>query len=501
MRNQIIIFFIFTTLLQYKSFAQQVIIGTQEEDSLRIEQMAGNFSSQVSFSVRPLELHPPSISWKKPIIKIFPVTVISQFNSAKPFGWNDGAMISARGLQVMGRAGLYARYGIFEVQLAPEWVYAANKQYDISINWGSNAGGVYNKFFPGQSSAGIRLGAISMGISSQNLWWGPGQRSSLLLSNNAPGFSHVYFRSNRPAKTPIGTFEWQLIGARLDSDSSRPYENMYLKLSPVAYPSSWRYQSAFVISYQPKWIHGLFLGMTRTLQRYQKDIGLGGTSFLSKYIPVLTKAFQKQNEQNDDAENTDQLASFFFRWLLPKSGWEFYGEWGYNDYNQNVRDYLMDATHSVAYIIGASKLYQFRKHHLWVGIESLQQSESPSNLLRGAGNWYVHGGDNGYTHWNQIIGAGVGYGTDLQSVWAKLTNTQSKFSLLCQMNRINRDPNNFTYKWVDYTFGIQPFFQKKSISISPAVTYIYSRNSLWIERNINSNLNLRLHVFYNLSGK
>jgi hypothetical protein len=152
-------------------------------------------------------------------------------------------------------------------------------------------------------------------------------------------------------------------------------------------------------------------------------------------------------------------------------------------------------------MIGASKLYQLRKHQLWVGIESLQQSESASNLLRGAGNWYVHGGDNGYTHWNQIIGAGVGYGTDLQSVWAKLTNTQSKFSLLCQMNRINRDPNNFTYKWVDYTFGIQPFFQKKSISISPAVTYIYSRNSLWLERNFNSNLNLRLHVFYNLRGK
>ncbi|MEI8109592.1 MAG: capsule assembly Wzi family protein [Chitinophagia bacterium] len=501
MKRQFFIYLLFICLLSYKSNAQQVIIGSLEEDSLRIAQLAGKFSSQLSFSVRPVELHPTKISWRKPVFKILPATVITQFNSAKPFGWNDGAMIAANGLQIMGRTGIYARYGIIEVQLAPEWVYAANKEYENSPEWGSNAGGLYNKIFPGQSSAGIRIGSLSLGISTQNLWWGPGQRSSLLMSNNAPGFLHAYIRSNRPAKTPIGTFEWQLIGARLDSDSSRPYENMHLKLTPVTYPSSWRYQSAFVITYQPKWIPGLFLGMTRTLQRYQKDIGLGGTSFLSRYVPVITKAFLKQNEQNDDAENTDQLASFFFRWLLPKSGWEFYGEWGYNDYNQNVRDYVMDATHSVAYIIGASKLYELRKHQLWVGVESLQQSESASNLLRGAGNWYVHGGDNGYTHWNQIIGAGVGYGANLQSVWAKIINTQTKYSLLCQLNRINRDPNNYGNKWVDYAFSIQPFLQKKQIIVSPAITYIYSRNAFWLIDNVNSNWNLRLHVFYNFTNK
>jgi hypothetical protein len=74
----------------------------------------------------------------------------------------------------MGRAGIYARYGIVEMQLAPELVYAANISYDTSMNWGNNAGGVYNKLFPGQSSVGIRLGAMSMGVSTQNLWWVPG---------------------------------------------------------------------------------------------------------------------------------------------------------------------------------------------------------------------------------------------------------------------------------------------------------------------------------------
>jgi hypothetical protein len=478
--------------------AQQIIIGSAEEDSLRAAQLSGSHDPNVSFAVRPLELKPGEISWKKLVVKALPLTLITQFNSQRPFGWNDGAMIQARGLQVMGRAGFYARYGIVEMQAAPEWVYAVNTSYNTSMNWGSNAGGVYNKFFPGQSSVGIRLGAVSMGVSTQNLWWGPGQRSSLLMSNNAPGFLHVYIRSNRPAKTPIGTFEWQLIGARLDSDSTRPYENFHLKTARESYPSTWRYQSAFVISYQPKWIPGLFLGMTRTLQRYQQDIGLAGGNWLKRYVPVLTKAFQKKNEPTDDAENTDQLASFFFRWVMPKSGWEFYGEWGYNDYKQNVRDYLMDATHSAAYILGVSKLFQSGKSQILIGVETLKQSETPSSLLRGAGNWYVHGGDNGYTHQNQIIGAGVGYGSDLISFRLKYQKNESPWQLLLNCDRIHRDPSMSQNQWVDISYLVEPTYRMNNYLIRLSINLISSKNVYWVEEKDKLNLSARLQVTYTL---
>jgi hypothetical protein len=481
-------------LLPFQLQAQMLIVGSPEEDSFRMAQLSDSNKTLLSMAVRPVELRPSIISWKKVQVAGLPITFITQYNSHHPFGWNDGAMILAKGVQTFVRAGAYVRYGIMEVQLAPEWVYAANNRYDTSVNWGSNAGGVYNKVFLGQSAAGIRVGSVSMGVSSQNLWWGPGMRSSLLMSNNAPGFLHFYIRSNRPAKTSIGSFEWQLIGSRLEGDSTRPYENMNLKLTTESYPASWRYQSAFVISYQPKWVPGLFVGMTRSLQRYQKDIGLGGSGFLKKYFPVLTKAFQKKNEQSDDSENTDQLASFFFRWVMPKSGWEFYGEWGYNDYKQNVRDYLMDITHSAAYILGASKKLQIDKYQIFVGFEALKQSETPSNLLRGAGNWYVHGGDNGYTHNNQILGAGVSYGTDLQSIWARIINTRSKFSLACQFQRISHEPNRFSYQWIDYCWNIQPMWKKNKLTLSPSINFIQSRNSLFIESKRNSNLNLRMSL-------
>jgi len=463
--------------------AQMLIVGSPEEDSLRMAQLSVSDKPLVSMAVRPIELRPAVISWKKVQISALPITLITQYNSHHPFGWNDGAMILAKGVQTFVRAGAYVRFGIMEVQLAPEWVYAANSRYDTSVNWGSNAGGVYNKIFPGQSAAGIRVGSVSMGVSTQNLWWGPGMRSSLLMSNNAPGFLHAYIRSNRPSKTPIGNFEWQLIGSRLEGDSTRPYENMNFKLATESYPATWRYQSAFVISYQPKWIPGLFVGMTRSLQRYQKDIGLGGNNFLKKYVPVLTKAFQKKNEQNDDAENTDQLASFFFRWVMPKSGWEFYGEWGYNDYKQNLRDYVMDATHSAAYIIGAMKKIIIGSNSIIVGFESHKKSESPSTLLRSAGNWYIHGGDNGYTNKNQIIGAGTGLGADVQTFRTKFIKTETNSWIMLQLDRIQQNPNSYKTPWTDYVLQIKSYSRKNKISVSPSISFINSRNYSWETQN------------------
>jgi len=478
-------------------YAQQMIIGSPEEDSIRLAQLAGNYDLNVSMAVRPLYIKQPA-SNKKFQLKPLPVSFATQYNSQRPFGWNDGSMILARGLQTQLRAGVYLRMGIVEMQLAPEWVYATNPSYDTSVHWGTNPGGVYNKLFLGQSSVGLRLGGVSVGVSSQNLWWGPGIRSSLLMSNNAPGFLHAYIRSNRPLKTPIGHFEWQLIGARLEGDSNRPYENFHLKRATESYPASWRYQSAFVFSYQPKWVPGLFLGMTRTLQRYQQDIGLGGGSFLKKYIPVLTKAFQKKNEQTDDAENTDQLASFFFRWLLPKSKLEVYAEWGYNDYKQNIRDYVMDATHSAAYIIGIQKLYSTSKYKLLIGAEITKTAESPSNLLRGAGNWYVHGGDNGYTHANQIVGAGFGYGSDMMSLRFNYLPNSKNFSFLFQLEKVTRDPNSFSAKWTDYIWQITPRWRVNRLQIILPLQFVYSNTYLWNSESKGTNMFMRINFNYSL---
>jgi hypothetical protein len=169
-------------------------------DWSRIQQLKGEIS--------------PTDSAKK-VFKILPVGLTTKFNSHSPYGWNDGGMIMAKGLQTMVSAGVYAKWGPLSIQLQPELYYAANPSYTTTTGYGFNSGKSFQKIYFGQSAIKLNLGPISLGLSSQNNWWGPGQFSSIMMSNNAPGFNHFSINTSKPIKTPIGSIEFQLVMGRL----------------------------------------------------------------------------------------------------------------------------------------------------------------------------------------------------------------------------------------------------------------------------------------------
>ena len=45
----------------------------------------------------------------------------------------------------------------------------------------------HNKTTFGQSSIRINWKSLSLGISNENLWWGPSLRNSIMMSNHAQG--------------------------------------------------------------------------------------------------------------------------------------------------------------------------------------------------------------------------------------------------------------------------------------------------------------------------
>jgi len=510
-----ILFGSFLLIFHLVSTAQTIPVGSLLDEAMRSIQLTGKLDSLVSFTVRPLassakipgrsiysfidsaELgdQPSSYVWGKyGQLTVLPVTLIQQYNTHHPYGWNDGAMIAAKGYQTLVSAGLYASIGPLELQLQPELVYAANPSYETTNEYGTNPIGSYSKVFLGQSSIRLTVGAVSAGLSTENLWWGPGIHSSLLMSNNAPGFLHGFFSSKKPVKSGIGSFEWQLIGAKLTSNNTEPYENYNLKTAFLTGGS--RYLSAFVVTYHPKWVPGLFLGMTRALQRYKQDIILSGSSLLSQYIPVLVKPFQKQNAQSDDTMHTDQLASFFLRWVLPKTQMEFYIEYGYNDYGQNIRDYVMSPTHSAAYIIGFKKILELKQNdHLDLGFEMTQMSQSPDYLVRDAGNWYVHSQlKQGYTSENQILGAGAGLGCNVQTATATWVKGWKQLGVLFE--RVERDPLYHPYKWIDLSIGILPQYKYKNMVLSGLFQFINSSQYAWQQGVNRFNLHSRLSIQY-----
>ena len=478
--------------------AQSYSLEAINQNTLRNKQLLGAYDSSISFSVQTNSILPTSKpNWKKPVYQLLPFILTQQYNSHHPFGWNDGAMIPAKGYQVLARPGVHFHYGIIEGQVAPELVFASNGNYPTNASFGNPNNQSFNKIFLGQSFLKINAGPISVGVSSENLWWGPSINSSLLMSNNAPGFLHAFIKTNKPIKTPIGNIELNVIGARLESNSSLGYENNHLQTRNIN--DDWRYLNAYVISWQPKWVNGLFVGMTRSLQQYGDQAFKVNGGVISKYLPVLGLAVQKINNLGDDTLYRDQLASFFLRWVLPKSNFEFYVEYGYNDYGLNVRDYLLSPTHSAAYTIGVRKFVkQTAKKQLQIESEITQMSQSPDYIVRDAGNWYEHGQiHQGYSNYNQDLGAGAGFGANVQTISATWINADLRNGFLLQ--RIEHDPINKINKWNDISIGWMPQWTYKNMILGAKLQLIYSHNYAWENGNNPFNLHSRLMIQYNFN--
>ena len=498
--------------------AQSIVVGSMADEIARSLQIRGKLDSTISFTAKPLIAGTGGVTLKSIYAAIdeadqtknegsplffakgkgkwglLPVSLIQQYNSHHPYGWNDGAMIPAKGYQTLISAGVYASYGPVDIQFQPEYVFAANNNYEHNSDYGSKPAGSYSKFFSGQSTVSLSAGAFSVGYSTQNIWWGPGVRSSLLMSNNAPGFGHFFFKTRKPLKTAIGSLEWQLIGGQLNSDDKLAYENRHLL--PNSLTSRDRYLSGIVISYQPKWVPGLFVGFTRAVQTYTDYNKAANLSFFEKYIPVLALAIQKKNNQFDDTLNRDQLASFFLRWLLPKANTEFYIEYGFNDYGFNTRDYLMGPSHSAAYIAGFKKIMKLRNtERLELGMELTQMSQTPDWLVRYAGNWYVHGQVfEGYTNQNQIMGSGAGFGANVQSVTATWIKGWKQLGVLIE--RVERDPQLHANKWIDLGIAVLPQIKYDHILFSGKFELVSSKRYMWEEGLNRLNFHSRLSISY-----
>lgn len=415
-------------------------------------------------------------------ISLLPINLSQKLNTDHPYGWNDGAMSYSKGYQMQVAAGIFASFGNLKVQLRPEFVKTASGQYETNQSWGLVTNGL-SKILPGQSSVRYDLGKVSLSASTQNLWWGPGIYNSMLMSNNAPGFFHYSFATNRPLKTFLGNFQFQIISATLKQDSSQGFEHRNLKKLNLQNRN--RAYNALAFTFQPVIMKNITFGLTRAFQNLAEN-NISG--FVPKYLPVLGSFF---GSAYNDTINRDQILSFNTRWVFPKNHAEVYFEFGYNDAKDNFRDLMLDMSHSSGYLFGFKKLSYLNKlDYLDFGAEVIRMAQTPSYLMRNAGNFYEHGRmTEGYTHKNQILGAGSGFGNNMQTVNLSFNRGWNKYGLI--FNHIVQNPTQIvtgsiehlglrTIKWEDFSYGIQSRYRYRNILFSANLEYVNSKNYLWI---------------------
>jgi hypothetical protein len=483
--------FIVLSFLTYLSNGQSLPVGTPVlEDYYRRAQLLGKVDSSVSFTSRPFfpaeviklnNIFDPEDTlkgdrknsfdgiyrfWgKRGKIQLLPITWQQQFNTDHPYSINDGAMIPAKGYQTMLSGGLYIKAGLLSVQFRPEVILAQNKPFETFTSTERSDQELiayydykniidlpeyfpdepYKRIFWGQSSIRLTAGPVSAGISSENLWWGPGMRNSLLMTNSAAGFYHFTINTVKPINTPIGSFEGQIIGGRLDpsgffgADTSLVINNIKLYRTKR---DDWRYLNGLVFSYNPHWVPGLFLGFTRSIVVYHGDMG---NSF-ADYFPVFSGLFKKSNYGEGESKTPgDELASVFIRWLLQKDHAELYFEYGREDHSYNLRDFLIQADYSRAYVLGFRKLFPLNKisdSFIQVNFELTQLETNMTNIERSASyTWYAHiaGIWHGYTNMGQLVGAGIGPGSSMQSATVSWGHGLKSLGLLFERYVHNND--------------------------------------------------------------
>lgn len=520
-------------LIKVVTSAQSLPVGTTAlEDYFRREQLLGNADSSVSFTVRPIfpnyvkkqanVFYPDSAekrynllkansSWqtdnKKERILLLPLSFQTQINSDHPYGWNDGAIIPAKGLQTLLSAGIFAAYGPLTIQFKPELVFAENSEFetfnknqydvlfaryydiynniDLPVRFGTSG---YAMAYWGQSSIRLNYKSLSFGLSTENLWWGPGIRNSLLMSNSAPGFKHLTLNTLKPLKTPIGSFEGQLIAGRLENSGFPPLEPDYTYFGTNLYvhkPNYWRYLAGIIVTWQPKWVPGLFLGFDQSSQTYGKDL-----SGIKDYLPFFSSI--KTVSAPDQAINKqDQRSSVFMRWLWKREHAEIYFEFGHDNSTGDLLQSLLQPDKSRAYIFGLRKLLPFKKssnENIMVSVEVTQlQGTSFTDNLAGK-EWYVSKSiRQGYTNQGQELGAGIGPGGNLQSLDVSWVKGLKKLGI--QLERYVHDndfyyytfsdSHNYSQHWVDLTIAANGEWNYKNLIFNAKIQGIQSLDYQW----------------------
>jgi hypothetical protein len=327
--------------------------GSEMEDHLRVLQLIGVTPaypwSVRAFSPRELErltpdgAHPlarprvatPAIGHSTWI----PPRVEAWYHTGAPAGSNNGPIWEGRGLTVAVQLGAAARLGPLSLVLAPQAFWTENRDFEImAVAPGHSAfadplephaidlpqrfgGGAYARVDPGETTVRLDLPLVTAGISTANQYWGPARHHPIILGNNAPGFLHAFAGSSEPWNVLIGRGHGRLVWGRLEQS---PYSSV-----PDSIGS--RFMAGLVGTFQPRGFPGLEVGASRFFHLRWPEEGLTSEHLLKPleaFYKGALRAMRPDTTTRDelDREEDNQLASVFFRWVFPKSGWEVYGE-------------------------------------------------------------------------------------------------------------------------------------------------------------------------------
>lgn len=444
-------------------------------------------------------------------VALTPVSLTTRYNSRFPYGMNDGPLWAGRGASMDMYAGIGMRWGPFSGALNPEWAYAQNARFSLMPNGQTGAlqyadgqfptlvdlpqrfgDSPYSKLYPGNSYVRLDLLGGSMEASTADQWWGPSYEYPYILGNNAPGFRHVSIGTEFPLDVFVGKIHGKVEWGELD-------QSQYSSVSGTA---ARRFMSGVVAEFLPRGMDGLEIGAVRFFHQPWPADGLSAHNFLK---PL--EAFFKKNVANVDTLKDNQLGELFFRWRLPHSAFEFYGEYGRDDHSYNARDLVLQPDHLAAYTLGFAKVWPdsggtaFRV----LRAEMINFEANTMMMSRLEGVTYLNNDvRQGHTEDGQFLGADVGLGSASGSTVAfESYNTRGRWTVSWS-RRVRREVAAFTPPFpvasrgpdVQHSLGLEllRFCRYGDVVAGATAVYEFNRDFASDAFNLNARIGWRIQA-------
>jgi hypothetical protein len=383
------------------------------------------------------------------LLKPLPAELLVVGNSAYPRDRHDGALWAGRGLNASVTAGAEVRWRFLTAAVAPVVTWQANADFEIIPQhvdglsavvhpwWGSIMDAPqrfgessYSTVHPGQSFLRADLTGVGIGISTENMTWGPALLNPILLSGTGPGFPHIFLETSRPLDLIVLGVEFQLFWGVLR-------ESAYFDDDP---DNDRRVLAGALLSIEPYFVDGLHVGVGRMhAQTWWPDLTTSDL-LLGPYTDVFG------NPQGEYGDN--QLIAVFLRWAVPRTRMDVYGEWAREDHWGKSVELLRNLDSSQGWTLGVQKLVDMRAGILRVGVEITHLEDALPILFasRGAIPFYSNTAvTQGHTHRGQWLGAPIGTGGESQSLAADWFSRFGRTSLSVERARYEAEAYHFNF--------------------------------------------------------
>lgn len=438
-------------------------------------------------------------------LKFFGPEWFNSYNTAYPYGQNDGALWQGKGYNTSLTGGIRLEAYGAEITFKPQVSFSQNKSFDFlpgvygseySYFWGYGVDLVqrfgdssYWTYDWGDTEIRYTWKNLTAGFGTQAIWLGPAFLNPMLGSNNAATYPKVDVGLRR-TQVYLPWLGWYI------GDIEGRVWTGYLSQSEYFVDETsdgHNFIHGLAMAYAPSFLPGFTIGLNRVCLVHASKKNL-------KFVFPMAE----NTDVGVAGSGEDQKFSLTLDYLFPSVGFEIYGEIGTDDYapGGGMKGYLRYLTHTMTYTVGAKKEMTLSKNKNihgeiifeWNNTEMSQNYQLSGGYSFGFHNQIVQG----YTNKGQWIGSGIGYGGNSQYFEYKILYPKGNTSLFIGRNNpdnnyvyskaINSTTSETAYRYghsfkANYYFGFSTkYFVTKNLSLSGGTLFNLIINPLYNER-------------------